>query len=527
MRLKELIESIEHEADTLDDVEVTGIACDSRFIRSGDLFAAIKGEHTDGSAFVREAVEKGASCVLADSKIAGVTVTQVIVPDVRAALAKVADRFYGEPSKGINMVGITGTNGKTTAAYLVESILKEAGFNAGVISTVNYRYGGKTLPAPLTTPEAPKLQKILREMADSGVTHCIMEVSSHALAQKRVDGCRFGVKVFTNLSREHLDYHHTIEEYFDAKARLFKDPLLDTGSGVAIINIDNEWGEVLACRLKDSLKYSLVGDRKGADIFPVGFSVSGDGIVAEISTPYGQVMVSSPLVGEYNLYNIMAAVGVGSALGIDASIISKGINALMSVPGRLERVMDPRVMDPRVVEPRVMTTGVSSGHGLNGFKAFVDYAHTPDALERVLVALKGITKGRIITVFGCGGNRDRTKRPLMGEVSARLSTVTIVTTDNPRDEDPLDIIKEIEAGTKGVKRYGPEQNIEDKGYTVIPERRQAIAKAVSMARGGDTVLVAGKGHEDYQIVKGKYLPFDDRNVVKTMMERAGLSNGTG
>jgi UDP-N-acetylmuramoyl-L-alanyl-D-glutamate--2,6-diaminopimelate ligase len=520
MRLKDLIESIEYRECALEDVEVTGIACDSRLVRSGDLFVARKGEHADGGDFAKEALEKGASSVLAEAEVAGLTVPQVIVPDVSAALAKVAERFYGEPSKGLKMVGITGTNGKTTAAYLVESIFKEAGFNAGVISTINYRYDGKTLPAPLTTPGALDLQKMLREMADAGVTHCVMEVSSHALAQKRVEGCRFGVKVFTNLTQEHLDYHHTMEEYFDAKARLFTDPALDNGSGASIINIDNEWGEALECRLKDPLKYSVVGDRKISEIFPESFSLSWGGIEAQISTPGGQVVVSSPLVGEYNLYNIMAAVGVGSSLGIDAALISNGINALKSVPGRLERVMDPRVMDPEVVDPEVVDPEVCTGCGPDGIKAFVDYAHTPDALEGAVGALKRITKGRIITVFGCGGNRDRTKRPLMGEVSARLSDITIVTSDNPRDEDPLDIINEIESGIKGVKRYGPEEDIEDKGYTVIPERKGAIAMAVSIAQSGDTVLVAGKGHEDYQIVKDKRLPFDDRTVLKTMMENA-------
>jgi UDP-N-acetylmuramoyl-L-alanyl-D-glutamate--2,6-diaminopimelate ligase len=219
MRLKDLIEPIEHKVYAMEDVEVKDIVCDSKSVRSGSLFAAVKGEHADGRAFAREAVENGALCVLAEAEIADIKVPQVMVSDVRAALAKVSGRFYGEPSKGIKMVGITGTNGKTTAAYLVESIFKEAGLNAGVISTVNYRYGGMTLPAPLTTPEAPHLQKVLREMADSGVTHCVMEVSSHALAQKRADGCGFGIKVFTNLSREHLDYHHTMEEYFNAKAR--------------------------------------------------------------------------------------------------------------------------------------------------------------------------------------------------------------------------------------------------------------------------------------------------------------------
>jgi UDP-N-acetylmuramoyl-L-alanyl-D-glutamate--2,6-diaminopimelate ligase len=350
---------------------------------------------------------------------------------------------------------------------------------------------------------------ILREMKDAGVTHCIMEVSSHSLAQKRIDGCRFAVRVFTNLSPEHLDFHHTMEEYFNVKARLFTDTALEAEGGVSVVNVDDEWGEALTARLEDPLSYSIVSDRRRSRIYPGDFSLSAQGIEARVNIPAETVEVRSPLVGEYNLYNIMAAVAVGFAAGIEAPLISRGINALKSVPGRLE-----------------MVTETATRPGPGRFKAYVDYAHTPDALERVLSALRAVREGRIITVFGCGGDRDREKRPLMGEVSVRLSDVTIVTSDNPRDEDPLDIIKEIEAGikgvkgVKGVKRYDPEMAIEEKGYTVIPERADAITRAVSLARPGDTLLIAGKGHEDCQIVKGKRLRFDDREVLKEVIAHA-------
>ncbi len=509
MKLKKLIEKLEHKSYGFKDVEVTGLTCDSRSIEKGNLFAALKGEHADGREFAKEAVEKGASSVLAGARIKDLDVPQVIVDDMGEALAKTAVRFYRNPSKGMKLVGITGTNGKTTAAYLVESILKEAGLNAGVVSTINYRYGAKTLPAPFTTPQAPHLQRILSEMADSGVTHCVMEVSSHSLSQKRVDGCAFSVRVFTNLSPEHLDYHHTMAEYFEAKARLFTDPALDSDGSASIINVDDEWGEALGSRLGGVLNYSIISDKRRSDIHPLDFSLSAEGIEAAIITPGGTVKVSSPLVGEHNLYNIMAAVGAAYALGIEAPVISRGINALKTVPGRLEMVAGPDL-----------------SRGREQFNAFVDYAHTPDALERVLGALKGIARGRIITVFGCGGNRDRGKRPLMGEVSARLSDITIVTSDNPRDEDPLEIIAEIEKGMEGVKKYGPDEDITDRGYTVIPEREEAIARAVSFARNGDTVLVAGKGHEDYQIVKGEYRPFDDRIVLKVMTGSVCSINGS-
>jgi UDP-N-acetylmuramoyl-L-alanyl-D-glutamate--2,6-diaminopimelate ligase len=517
MRLKYLIGPLgpgaEASLEAGADVEVTGIAWDSRLVKKGELFAALKGEHSDGLEFVREAVKGGASSLLCGAPVKGVTVPQVVVPDVRVALSKIAARFFGEPSKRIKLVGITGTNGKTTTVYLVESILKAAGFETGAIGTINYRYGAEALPALLTTPEAPELQRILGVMAASGVTHCVMEVSSHALAMKRVEGCGFEVKVFTNLTRDHLDFHHTMEEYFNAKARFFTDEAFGTGPGVSIINVDSEWGEALACRIDGSLKYSIVCDRKSSDICPESFSISSDGIEAAISTPVGTVEVSSPLVGEFNLYNIMAAAAVGSSLGIGADLIAKGLNSLAGVPGRLERVC--------------ITGGPV---GTKAPRVFVDYAHTPDALGSAIGALMDTATrpgpaSRVITVFGCGGNRDRSKRPLMGEITRKLSNVTILTSDNPRDEDPIEIIKEIEAGMGGLKKYGPDELVQGDGYVVIPDREEALRKAIGLAREDDTILVAGKGHEDYQIVKGERKPFDDRDIVKALLERAAKRRG--
>ncbi len=493
MRLKSLISSLDCEVLGIKDVEVTGISLDSRDIGkgaqgTGPLFAAMPGEHVDGHAFIKNAIERGASCVLAERPSEGITVPQIIVGDARAALSRISDVFYGEPSGKFIMAGVTGTNGKTTTTYLLESILREAGFNPGVIGTVNCRYNGKTIPSTHTTPEAPGLHRIFREMADAGVTHCVMEVSSHALAQKRVNDCRFKVGVFTNLTHEHLDYHRTMEEYFAAKSILFK--LLKDSGGFSVVNIDDPWGKLLVKDLPGALTFSL---KEGASVYPSRYNLLEDRTEAAIATPAGPVNISSRLVGEYNLQNILGSVGAACALGIDSDSIARGINSLDRVPGRLEKIE------------------VNSPGGR--FRAYVDYAHTGDALERALLALKRITEGRVITVFGCGGNRDRLKRPRMGEISTRLSSISIITSDNPRDEDPLEIIKEIESGIKGVKKCGPRDTLKEKCYTVIPERSEAIRKAITTARGRDTILVAGKGHEDYQIIKGKKIHCDDTEVL--------------
>ncbi len=487
MILKDLIQGLQCEligSPDVPDASVTGIAYDSRKIAKGCLFAAIPGEHVDGHAFIGKAVEAGAGAVLA-VKRSDTTAPQIIVKDIRAALSKVSDTFYGSPSRRMTLVGVTGTNGKTTTTYLLESIFKEAGFTPGVIGTVNYRFNGKTFDAPHTTPQAPDLHRILKEMADSGVTHCVMEVSSHSLEQKRVADCAFSAGVFTNLTHDHLDYHKTMEEYFRCKSVLFR--MLRECAGVSVINIDDDWGRVLKRDFPASITYGL---KKSADVHPLEYSLADGTTDALVVTPSGVVELSSHLAGEYNFQNILAAVSTACALGVSPTDASRGVGSLARVPGRLEKI---------------------ESAGQKRFRAYVDYAHTGDALERALFALKRISSGRVITVFGCGGNRDRLKRPKMGEVSARLSDVSIITSDNPRDEDPLDIIKEVEAGVKGVRKYSPDEAAVDdgSGYFVIPDRAEAIRKAVSLAKEGDTILVAGKGHEDYQIVKGKKSHFSD------------------
>ncbi len=493
MKLRELLECIEYVRTSeggIPDVEVTGITVDSRRVEARTLFVALRGEVADGRDFIRDAARRGAVCAVTEEMVNDAGCAQVVVRDSMSALARLSDAFFGAPSSALRMVGVTGTNGKTTVAYLIESIFKAAGLRSGLVGTVNYRYGSVSIPAPLTTPQAPELQALLREMVDTGTTHCVMEVSSHALVQKRVEGCRFDVKIFTNLSPEHLDYHGTMEEYFRAKSLLFSPGAY--GEGISVINMDDERGGALAKRVKDFFGYSLKGK---AEIHPVDCDISAEGIEAVLNTPAGAVKVSSPLVGEFNMYNIMAAVGGACALGLAPDAIERGIRALHCVPGRLQRICPQ-----------------------SAIRAYVDYAHTPDALERALNVLSGLKgRGRLITVFGCGGNRDRAKRPLMGSIATKISDVTIITSDNPRDEDPLEIIAHIERGICGVRRFDGRVGTEDKGYLVIPDRGEAIAMAVEVARAGDTVLVAGKGHEDYQIVRGTRRYFDDRKVLEELI----------
>ncbi|MBI5682555.1 MAG: UDP-N-acetylmuramoyl-L-alanyl-D-glutamate--2,6-diaminopimelate ligase [Deltaproteobacteria bacterium] len=493
MKLKDLLEVLSpFEIQNLnEDIEIKGIAYNSRDVKKGSLFAALKGENTDGYNFIPDAVKNGAAAIVSERIDSAVKVPEIIVPDSRDAMAKLACRFYGEPSRKLNLVGVTGTNGKTTTTFLIESILKQAGLESGVIGTINYRYRGKILDASHTTPESPDLQRLLKDMADNGVTNCVMEVSSHALSQKRVDGCIFKGGVFTNLTQDHLDYHKTMEDYFESKARLFEEFLPQSEDCFAVINIDDEWGRLLKVKRPTivgapkskvkTIEYSLNAEAMG-NIFPKKMDFTDNGIEASLSTPIGSIHISSKLLGKHNLQNIMAAVGAGIGLGLKIDVIEKGISNLKTVEGRIERVSSKK-----------------------GFQAVIDYAHTGDALERLLTTIRDVAGARVITVFGCGGNRDRGKRPIMGEIAARFSNITIITSDNPRDEDPLAIIKEIEAGVKG------------QDYMIIPDRKEAIEKAVTIAEAGDFIVIAGKGHEKYQIIGDKKIPFDDVEEVRKAM----------
>jgi UDP-N-acetylmuramoyl-L-alanyl-D-glutamate--2,6-diaminopimelate ligase len=477
------------------DLDITGIAYDSRKVIPGSLFVAVSGQRQDGHRFVDQALARGAVAVVVERELPQVQVAaaRITVPDSREALAHLAAAFYDYPAKKLRLIGITGTNGKTTTAYLLESILKASGIRVGVLGTIEYRVGSRVWPAPVTTPESLDLQYYLSEMVREGVTHAVMEVSSHALEQGRCRGLNFEVGVFTNLTRDHLDYHQNMEAYYQAKAKLFFHYLGETAFNPgtrAIINRDDPFGERLW--VEATVPKKDFGMEKDAAYRPLTVHSGFQGTQARIQTPRGVFNATSPLIGRHNVYNFLAAWAAGEALHLPTEGLQEGIRALDKVPGRMEPVPNPKDL-----------------------VILVDYAHTPEALRFALTSLKELTPKKIITVFGCGGDRDATKRPHMGQIACELSQLAIFTSDNPRSEDPLKIIGDIEAGAREQKlrRYDPAalNRIPDQpGYTVIPDRRQAIQQAVHLAGPGEVVLIAGKGHENVQLIGDQALSFDDR-----------------
>jgi len=479
------------------DPEIGSIHYRSQEVEPGGLFVAIKGLLADGHDFIDDALSRGASAIVAQKPVNKESVI-VQVENTRRALATLSGKFYSNPSEKLCLIGITGTNGKTTTAFLIERILSRSGIHVGVIGTLNYRYSGKTFQNPITTPESLDLQKILAQMLDEGITHVVMEVSSHALDLDRVYNCKFDLGVFTNLTQDHLDYHKNMDSYWSCKKRLFTE-ILGPKSGndrvVAVINQNDEWGKQLIHMLEarsGDISVLSTGFSDKTSIWPEKFHHDLTGISGRISTPEGFFELKSSLVGEHNLENILCATGVCMALGVSLDIIKDAIESVSVVPGRLEAIPNDR----------------------NRF-VYVDYAHTPDALEHVLSALRSSVPGRLICVFGCGGNRDRAKRPQMGEIAARLSDLVIVTSDNPRSESPMDIIDEILAGTKKLPlhRYVPwdlNTGFQKRGCVVEPDRRRAIQLAMMASMPQDTVLIAGKGNETYQIIGDRTLLFDDR-----------------
>ena len=495
MQLKELLQVAEPVKVIGDpDTQVDMLACDSRKVKKGALFFALPGSRVDGHDYIAGAVSDGASAVvLEESSYAPSETPWVQVTDCRLAMAKMAARFYGDPTATLPLVGITGTNGKTTTTYLLESILAAGGIPAAVLGTISYRFGTTIIEASHTTPESNDLQAAFRQLAAAGAKGFVMEVSSHALEQHRVDGCFFDIGLFTNLTRDHLDYHLTMDAYLEAKQRLFSEllkPDRQKPLRTAVINIDDQYGAVLAGRAAcPVITFGLNGV---ADVTAKEITSSLDGINGLLSTPSGEIPFRSRLVGNYNLSNILGAVAAAVAMRLNPDAIRAGIENQARVPGRLERV------DNNV-----------------GVTCLVDYAHTGDALQNVLETLKKIAVGRIITLFGCGGDRDRGKRPVMGEIAARYSDLAIVTSDNPRTEDPSAILQQIKAGITplGLKEYNPDELPEcfaEKGYVIIENRRDAIRTGAAIAKAGDIFLLAGKGHEDYQIIGSTKQHFDDR-----------------
>lgn len=507
MKLSELLKSIEYEKiNGSCDPEISGIHYDSRTVKPGGLFFALKGGTVDGHDFIPAALANGAAAVVVEDDAAGFDLSAVIkTPDARVAMARAAAAFYGDATATLPLIGITGTNGKTTTTYLIEGILNAAGQPAAVLGTISYRFGDIKLESTHTTPESTDLQAALKQLADAGAKSFVMEVSSHSLDQKRVDGCHFDVGIFSNLTRDHLDYHGSMESYLCSKKRLFAELLRPDAikpTRIAAVNMDDSYGSAVRdAALCPVLTY---GSECSNDIYGIAIEMTVNGISGEIRTPEGQFSFSSKLLGRFNLSNILAAVSAGVALDLPLSAIKAGIEGHLPVPGRMERVENNR-----------------------GVTCLVDYAHTGDALENVLATIKEIAEGRIITVFGCGGDRDNGKRPIMGGVAAKWSDLAIVTSDNPRTEEPLRILDQVKAGILplGIREYSlPEfaGGFMEKGFHVCENRREAIRLAVTLAKPGDVLLIAGKGHEDYQIIGRAKYHFDDREEAAEAFR--GISN---
>jgi UDP-N-acetylmuramyl-tripeptide synthetase len=466
---------------------VSGIATDSRLVQPGDAFVAVRGRNTDGHQFIGDAVSRKASLVVCENVQGDIGIPYIIVEDSRVALAALASLFFKEPTKRLSLIGVTGTDGKTTTSMLIETLLNGAGLKTGLLGTVTYRFLGSEIPAPLTTPDALTLQKMFCEMVENGVTAAVMEVSSHALDQRRTDFCHFDVGVFTLLARDHLDYHKTLEAYKKAKLRLFTELLPQSckAKGVVANGQDPVTEEIIRqCPLP---VFTFASNGRNAHIFPVASDFTLNGLSAVLVTPWGEFDVRSKLIGAHNLQNIMAAIGACGVLGIDLKKAVPALSSVVRIPGRLERVQ-----------------------GRRPIHVFVDYAHTPKAIENCLKIVRSLASSeqKIIIVFGAGGDRDKGKRPLMGKAAIENADFVVVTSDNPRSEDPLAIIEEILGGIRETNKGS---------FIVEPDRRLAIKKALDLAKDGDIVIIAGKGHEKYQIVKDKKLPFDDCEVAREFM----------
>jgi UDP-N-acetylmuramoyl-L-alanyl-D-glutamate--2,6-diaminopimelate ligase len=481
MRIKTLLKKIQIKYPAgIVDPEVTGIACNSKLVQPGYIFVAIKGNRQDGNSFIEEAVSYGARAVIMQGQMPPGLKSAIFikVKDTRIALADLAAEFYGRPSQRLKVVGVTGTNGKTTITYLIEAILQESGLTSSVVGTINYRFKDKTVVSKNTTPGPIELQSMLKDMVEAGVDYCAMEVSSHALDQDRARGIDFSSAIFTNLTQDHLDYHKTLQRYFKAKSKLFTEL---KGSSNAIVNIDDAYGKKLLKLSKGKIVTYGIDSAAMVRALDLEYAVTHTSFT--VSMPKTRLKISTSLIGRHNIYNILSAIAWAQAEGIALHSIKSAVEKFRLVPGRLERVACD-----------------------NGFSVFVDYAHTEDALKNIIRSLRDLCDRRIIVVFGCGGERDRTKRPKMGRVVSEMSDYAIITNDNPRSEDPLEIIEDIK---KGIKKDN---------FCVIPERMDAIRRSLALAAKGDIVLVAGKGHEDYQILKEKTLSFDDRIAVKECLK---------
>ena len=491
MNLAEIVKTVKPLAveGTLDR-EITGITYDSRRVMPGNLFIAVRGERTDGHRFVEAAIDRGASAVVLESDASfRPRVTRIKVRDARRSMAQASAQFYNHPSQSLKVVGITGTNGKTTTAFMVRAIMEAADVPCGLLGTVQYQIGERVIPASSTTHESVEIQEMMSQMLSAGCRGVSMDVSSHALDQSRVDEVDFDVAVFTNLSQDHLDYHETMENYFAAKVKLFSALGTVRKAGRAVVNADNAYGLELIKRLGGDHTVVSYGVSSAAVVRAGDVRVSAEGSYFVVHTPQGSIPMSLPLIGRYNVSNALAAIASSLALGIDLPTIEQALVNFRPVPGRVEMVKAEE-----------------------GFSVFIDYAHTADALRNVLVTVSELTRGRLIVVFGCGGDRDKGKRKPMGQAASELADFSILTSDNPRTEDPREVLKQVEEGfwSSATRRY-----------QVIEDRREAIERALDLARPGDTVLIAGKGHETYQEFADTVVPFNDRLVVEEYSQLSG------
>ena len=463
------------------DIEITGITNDSRKVRPGYLYVAIKGYKADGHNFIKKSIECGAQAIVSEERSSlDTNIPQIIVRDTRKALSSLSCCFYNNPSQKINLVGVTGTNGKTTTTFLTKSVIEKAGYETGLIGTINYQIGKKVITAKETTPESVELQRLISEMVAAKMKFAVMEVSSHSAIQHRIENIDFKTAVFTNITTEHMDYHKTFPNYMNAKAELFKNLRKDS---FAVLNADDEFSEYFADRT--NAKIIWYGIKNDADIKAEIYKESTSDVMIKLSCFGREVDMKIPFVGLHNVYNALASVASAISLGFELDTIKSGIETASTVPGRLENVPCDR-----------------------NFKVVIDYAHTPHALETVLHALKNLIKGRLLLVFGCGGDRDKEKRPQMGIIADEKSDIFWLTNDNPRSEDPLAIIDDIKAGITSGQSFHIQTN-----------RYKAIKEALSEAKDDDLIIIAGKGHEKYQIIKDTIVPFDDREVVKNILSK--------
>ncbi len=482
MKLKEIIKDLAIlEKHGSEDVEIKNIRYNSKNVQKGDIFVAIKGTLSDGHNYIEDAVKKGASVVIYQNNSIHHDITNIKVNDSRKTLAQISDRFFNSPSKDLKLIGITGTNGKTTVSYLIKNIIEASGSNAGLMGTILYKIGDESVDASLTTPESPEIHSFLNKVKNKNAEYVVLEVSSHALKQNRTYGLKFDLAVFTNISRDHLDYHPNMEDYIESKLKLFNQ--LNNKYSKAVINSDDPVSERIAIKDLKIIKYAA---KKNTDISPMEYRLSFKGIWLKVNTPLGIMEINSKLIGYFNIYNILAAIGAGISLNLDKNTIKEGIEKTEQISGRAEKL--------EVAQK---------------FNVIIDYSHTPDSVFNIISTVKKITSGKVIALFGCGGDRDRGKRPLMGKIASENADIIIVTSDNPRTEKPDEIIKNIVEGISNLENV-----------IILPDRKEAIIKALTIAEEYDSVLILGKGHENYQIIGKDKIPFSDKEIAVDFLKKS-------